>query len=241
MSTHKGEVFNRHTSVIERYGIKSVHLGDTVDLVSYVPKAKLRILPELFPDGIRLPKIFAGSNAVNLSTLKTDAVATINGSANVLASTLFDDTLLKSYHVLHDVLIDCITLAKEICSGVFTVTDGVFANEGPGPLSYMPHEKNILMASADPVAIDAAAAALMGFEPMAIPYIRIAHEAGLGCGDMSCIEIAGEDISDISYNFKANSREWITVSAHWKSFIHVRVCTFSVRTLQRFLLVCACR
>ena len=40
--------------------------------------------------------------------------------------------------------------------------------------------KNVMLASADQVAIDAVAAAMMGFEPMSIEYIRLAHEQGLG-------------------------------------------------------------
>ena len=49
------------------------------------------------------------------------------------------------------------------------------------------------MASADQVAIDAVAARLMGFDPLAdCKYIRLAHEKGLGCGDVKQIEIVGD-------------------------------------------------
>jgi hypothetical protein len=57
------------------------------------------------------------------------------------------------------------------------------------------HEKNILLASADQVAIDAVSAKLQGFDPMSIPFIRIAHELGLGVGDPREIEIIGYDIN----------------------------------------------
>jgi hypothetical protein len=52
--------------------------------------------------------------------------------------------------------------------------------------------KNVILASADQVAIDAAAARMMGFDPMSIKYIRMAHELGLGCGDPRQIEIVGD-------------------------------------------------
>jgi len=51
---------------------------------------------------------------------------------------------------------------------------------------------NLLLASADSVAIDAVAAKLMGFDPMSIKFIRMAHELGLGCGDPREIEIVGD-------------------------------------------------
>jgi len=43
------------------------------------------------------------------------------------------------------------------------------------------------------VAIDAAAAKIMGFEPLDIDYIKMAHERGLGMGDVDQIEIVGMD------------------------------------------------
>jgi len=35
-----------------------------------------------------------------------------------------------------------------------------------------------------------------------LPAIKLAHEEGLGCGDFDQIEIIGEDISSINWNFK---------------------------------------
>ena len=61
--------------------------------------------------------------------------------------------------------------------------------------------KNVILAGADQVAIDAVAAQMMGFDPMSIDFIRLAHEAGLGCGDIGQIEVVGEDISEINWHF----------------------------------------
>jgi hypothetical protein len=65
----------------------------------------------------------------------------------------------------------------------------------------IPVEKDVLLASGDQVAIDAVAAKIMGFDPMSIKYIRLAHEAGLGCGDPRDIEVVGEDVSKWSFHF----------------------------------------
>jgi len=61
----------------------------------------------------------------------------------------------------------------------------------------------VIIASGDMVAIDAVASKIMGFEPMEIKFIRLAHEKGLGCGDLNEIEIVGDDISHINLKFKA--------------------------------------
>jgi hypothetical protein len=72
--------------------------------------------------------------------------------------------------------------------------DGTFAGDGPGPRAMRWHEKDILIASADQVAIDAVSAKLQGFDPMDLRFIRLAHELDLGVGDPSQIEIVGYDI-----------------------------------------------
>ena len=56
------------------------------------------------------------------------------------------------------------------------------------------HEKDILLASADQVAIDAVSAKLQGFDPLSLRFIRQAHELDLGIGDPNQIEILGYDI-----------------------------------------------
>jgi hypothetical protein len=66
----------------------------------------------------------------------------------------------------------------------------------------IPREKNVLIAGADSVAVDAVAAKLMGFEPMEIPYLRMATERGLGMADLKEIELAGDDVSSESWGFK---------------------------------------
>ena len=70
--------------------------------------------------------------------------------------------------------------------------DGTTAGNGPGPRTMYPVVKNVMLASADQVAIDAVAAKMMGFDPMSLEYIRLAHEDGLGVGDPRDIEIVGD-------------------------------------------------
>jgi len=65
----------------------------------------------------------------------------------------------------------------------------------------IPVEKGLVLASSDSVAIDAVAAKIMGFDPMAIDYIRMAHEDGLGVGRIQEIEIVGMDISAMNFEF----------------------------------------
>jgi hypothetical protein len=79
--------------------------------------------------------------------------------------------------------------------------DGTTAGNGPGPRTMIPVIKDYILASEDQVAIDAVAAHMMGFDPMKIEYIRLAHEAGLGVGKFEDIEIKGADVSKESWGF----------------------------------------
>jgi hypothetical protein len=42
----------------------------------------------------------------------------------------------------------------------------------------------------------------MGFEPLKIPYLKIAHEMGLGCADIEKIKIYGDDVGNLNFRFK---------------------------------------
>jgi len=66
----------------------------------------------------------------------------------------------------------------------------------------LPVVKGYMLASADQVAIDAVAAKMMGFDPLGIEYIRLAHQDGLGVGDPREIEIVGDDVSSESWGFR---------------------------------------
>jgi hypothetical protein len=107
-----------------------------------------------------------------------------------------------THPVIHETLVDLLMIQKRIHRGVFAVMDGTFAGDGPGPRCMIPHVKNVLLASSDQVAIDAVAARLMGFDPLQIKFIRLAHDLGLGCGDPREIEIVGdEDAARESWSF----------------------------------------
>ena len=98
-----------------------------------------------------------------------------------------------THAVIHETLVDLLMIQQDIHPGLFAVMDGTFAGDGPGPRAMRWHEKDIILASADQVAIDAISAHLQGFDPLSIPFIRIAHEMGLGVGDPNEIESVGED------------------------------------------------
>lgn len=83
-----------------------------------------------------------------------------------------------------------------------TLVDGLIAGQGYGPIYTEPIQMNVVLASTDVVAIDAVAAAIMGFDPFEIPLTRLGHTEGIGIGDLARIEVRGESIENVRRFFK---------------------------------------
>lgn len=202
VSARRGERANKHKPIVEKYGLRNIHLYDrNEEWVTYEPKGKLLALREIYPKGIQIPKRLIGENIIQLPTMKTHVFTTMTGAMKNAFGGLLHEKRHWTHGVIHETLVDLLTIQKEIHSGVFAVMDGTFAGDGPGPRCMVPHVKDYILASADQVAIDAVAARMMGFDPLSIKFIRLAHEQGLGCGDPREIEIAGEDVSGVNFGF----------------------------------------
>ncbi|HXG39192.1 MAG TPA: DUF362 domain-containing protein, partial [Bacteroidota bacterium] len=155
----------------------------------------------IYPEGIRIPDFFFGKNIVHLPTVKCHIYTTTTGAMKNAFGGLLHTHRHYTHSWIHETLVDLLAIQKEIHTGIFAVMDGTTAGNGPGPRTMYPEEKNVILASADQVAIDAVAAKMMGFDPLSIKYIALAHERGLGCGDVREITVVGEDISKVNWQF----------------------------------------
>ncbi len=201
----EGAVNNKHTVVEDKYDLQSVYLDyPPVEWIEYKPKAEMLVLDDIYPEGIRIPEMFIGKNIVHMPTVKTHVFTTMTGAMKNAFGGLLNRKRHWTHSVVHETLVDLLAIQHEIHPGVFAVTDGTFAGDGPGPRAMRWHAKNVIIAGADQVAVDAVAARLMGFDPLSLGYIRIAHEMGLGIGDTDSIELVGDDISGVNWHFKQN-------------------------------------
>ncbi len=82
------------------------------------------------------------------------------------------------------------------------VMDGIMGMEGEGATNGTPVASGIIISSTDCVALDAVAPEVMGFSYRDILTTRIAHERGLGVGELEKIEVLGEQVSDVRLDFK---------------------------------------
>jgi len=199
----RGGKLNRLEPVYKNYEIQELYNFKQEDIkwIKYRPKGNMLALDKIYRDGIMIPEYFVGKNIIHLPTMKCHIYTTTTGAMKNAFGGLLNTKRHYTHSVIHETLVDLLQIQKEIHTGIFTVMDGTICGNGPGPRTMMPVEKDYILASADSVAIDAVAAKMMGFDPMSIPYIRLAHEGGLGIGRIGEIEIVGEKISDVNFRF----------------------------------------
>ena len=199
----KGEDLNHYVPLFKKYDVPVLYNFKETDMawVPYRPKARMHVLDKIFPEGIQIPDYFLGKNIVHLPTMKCHIYTTTTGAMKNAFGGLLATKRHYTHSWIHRTLVDLLAIQKEIHSGLFAIMDGTTAGNGPGPRTMFPVVKNYMLASADQVAIDAVAAKMMGFDPMTLEYIRVAHDDGLGVGDPRDIEIVGADISGESWGF----------------------------------------
>jgi len=224
----KGLKGNKWGPIIKKYGVWFIPLTR----IPFVPYESLRsrfltlknkklhaLDSKIFPDGFFIPKFYVGKPIIHLPTIKTHGhTGAVGGSLKKTYGEMkhggitcamknaFGGLLTKRRHFSHqfmsEVLVDLLIIQKQIHPQILAIVDGTICGDGAGPRTMIPRIKNYILAGYDQVAVDTVVAKLMGFEPLDLPAIRMAHEDGLGCGDFNQIEIVGEDVSKINWNFK---------------------------------------
>jgi uncharacterized protein (DUF362 family) len=200
---YAGQKLNKYTGIYDKYNVpvKFNFNPDDMKWIKYEPKGKMLVLDKIFPKGIFIPDYFIGKNIIHQPTTKCHIYTTTTGSMKNAFGGLLGTNRHYCHTHIHETINDLLTIQKEIHPGIFTVMDGTTAGNGPGPRTMIPVTKDIILASSDCVAIDAVAAKMMGFDPMELKFIRLAHESGLGCGVIDEMEIVGEDISQYNWKF----------------------------------------
>ena len=204
VDTADGERNNKHRAVTDQYQVPCLYLyNQDFEWFEYIPKRRpFLVLDKVYPQGVFIPRALVGLNMVHLPLIKTHVFTTITGAMKNAFGGLLHRNRHWTHAVIHDTLVDLLSIQQEIHPGLFALMDGTFAGDGAGPRAMRWHEKNILLASADQVAIDAISARLQGFDPLRIRFLRLAHELGLGVADPRQIEVRGYDINqEPAWNF----------------------------------------
>lgn len=134
----------------------------------------------------QLPEILLECEAfITMPVIKTHTLTYFTGALKNQWGCVprFDRLALHQY--LNELIVELNALLKPRLS----IMDGIVGMDGRGPTSGRPRHLNILLASRDPVALDATAMRLVGLNPERCRHLLMASEAGLGTLDEGLIEI----------------------------------------------------
>lgn len=183
-------------------GLRDIAKDVKAELVNF---KKSEWIPVPIPGGkvihrIKLPRIFLEADVViNVPVMKThDAFPATLGLKNIKGVIQEEDK--KRFHKwgLSQAIVDL----NKVAFPDITIIDGTVGMEGLGPTHGDPVNLGIIITSKDTVAADTVAATVMGIDPMEIEYVKLAKEQGLGCGDISKIEVVGEKLNSVIRPFK---------------------------------------
>ncbi len=145
---------------------------------------------------ITVPRLVTESAIISAAKLKTHLDTTVTlGMKNMFG--LLPDKLKGKYHLrgVSKVVVDINTVLRP----TITIIDGFVGMEGKGPIDGTPIQMDLIIAGTDPVATDATAARIMGFNPYEITHIRKAFEKSLGKSEA---QVIGEKLETVLKKFK---------------------------------------
>jgi uncharacterized protein (DUF362 family) len=189
-------------SLYEQMGIREsiARRGGKLVLLDEEPHSVVRVETDYFRGELALPRAVLESDyLIDVPVAKTHGQAVLSLGIKNLIGLLPDQA--KERNHLEDLHGKAVAILQ-VTPPRLTVIDGMVAGEGQGPAWCDKVEWNTLIAGENVVAVDAVAAACMGYDPMEIPAIRIAQAEGFGPADLAEIEIGGDGIKAVQKNFK---------------------------------------
>lgn len=146
---------------------------------------------------VEVPGVLEGRILVTLPVLKTHSATTITGALKNQWGCLRE--LRHNHHLVVD---QAIADVNALLRPDFCVMDGTVGLEGNGPKIGRPRVCDLVLASANAVALDATAARIMGFDPHLIAHIAEAERRGLGTLAESGIEVLGDAAAPLEPPFR---------------------------------------
>jgi uncharacterized protein (DUF362 family)/Pyruvate/2-oxoacid:ferredoxin oxidoreductase delta subunit len=178
--------------VFERTGIKAVCEKHGVELRDFNREQGRRVQLEgalALGEATIAQTYFEVDTLVNLPVFKTNMLYWISGALKNLKGLLVGMEKHKPHYLG---VPRCVADLNRMVRQDMVIMDGLIGMMGEGPAAGKPANARLLIGGFDPVAADAVAARLMGFNPAKIPMIRWAEEAGVGSSQS---EVLGDPIS----------------------------------------------
>ncbi|MBM4291834.1 MAG: DUF362 domain-containing protein [Deltaproteobacteria bacterium] len=145
--------------------------------------------PGRLRDALFMPEpIVAADFFVNCPKFKAHPWTTVTFSLKNYIGTQDDrHRLIDHDHKLNEKILDL----QHVIQPQLIVIDAITAGEGR-MLTPIPFDLGLLLFGDNQVAFDAVCCAIIGVDPLSVPHIRLAHEAGFGPVDLAEINVVGD-------------------------------------------------
>ncbi len=180
-------------------------LAKELDLkVINLSKDELVEVPDPRMKGFGMARTWLEAEAfISLPALKTHATTVITGTLkNQWGCIPRYDRLLLHKH-LHELIGEI----NKLRTVTLALMDGLVGMQGRGPINGYPIDLNVLLASRDPVALDATAMRLIGLSPAASRHVVHAHNIGLGTLAEAEIAVDGP-LAELRTSVEPAAEDW---------------------------------
>ncbi len=175
--------------VAERWNVRLVDLNKD-EFVEVHPPNPLSLRR------VNVAKAALESVIVSVPKLKPHRMATVTLSLKNMMGALASKGSMHNGHLSENIA-DLASVLRPSLS----VVDGIIAGEGH-ETSGNPVEMNLVIAGADPVAVDAVGAAAMSIPPTDVKHLVLAERKGLGTCSLEKISVLGEPIERVKRKFR---------------------------------------
>ena len=144
------------------------------------------------------PKVKAFDKIIDVPVLKThDQTMVSLGIKNLKGVLPVSERMHYHEENLEQAIVDLCGFVQPC----LVIIDGTTGGEGLGPGECTPVQMDLVIAGANPLAVDMVGAAVMGFEVAQIKFLRYAIAAGMGPKRLDDVEVLGHPIAAVSRPF----------------------------------------
>ena len=155
-------------------------------------------------EGYFMPEpILDADKVISIAAMKTTIYGTTLGIKNyvgTLASGAYGDGTSKRQHYQNNPEHGYVDLFS-YNPAAYTVIEGFWGTEGDGPQWGQNVQHNVVVAGGDPLATEAVANVVMGFNPLDLEHLYLAAAKGFGTFDLNRIQVEGRTPDSVQRNF----------------------------------------
>jgi len=186
--------------ILRRWGIANVDPDSRIPL-SYRAHGNYPALEAVLPHGLAMPPALWEKPVIMLSVPGLGRREPVFGCVELLGRMLHLPHDRKKKRVPRsEVLAELLGYVGDSLVNTIHVMDAVIWDVPSGRGGSKPVLRHVILGGRDPLAVDATAMRLLGFQPTTLPWVRLASERGVGVAKKKEITILGQpELLDLDF------------------------------------------